>query len=119
MRTPFCSKCDNMLYIKIDETNSTQIEYFCRFCGNVEKPPTQNMVLTVMTTSVENRNFNFSHIVNEYTKFDPTLPRITNMACPNKECPEKDHKEIIYIRYDDKNLKYLYLCTECDFVWNR
>jgi hypothetical protein len=108
-----------MLYIKIDDTNNTQIEYFCRFCSHVEKPHSQNMVLTVMNTSVENRSTNFSHIVNEYTKYDPTLPRITNMACPNESCQEKDHKEIIYIRYDDKNLKYLYLCTECDFVWHR
>jgi DNA-directed RNA polymerase subunit M/transcription elongation factor TFIIS len=119
MRSPFCNKCENMLYIKISENDSNEIEYFCRFCGNVEKPSDQNMVLTILNTATEDKEFNFNHIVNEYTKYDPTLPRINNMACPNESCPKKDHKEIIYIRYDDKNLKYLYLCTECDFVWNR
>ena len=118
MRSPFCSKCENMLYIKVDDESGSQIEYFCRFCGHVEKPADQKMVLTIMNTSVENKDINFSHIVNEYTKFDPTLPRITNMDCPNQAC-KKTHKDIIYIRYDDNNLKYLYLCTECDVVWNR
>lgn len=123
-----------MLYIKISEEDSNQIEYFCRFCSHVEKPANQNMVLTVMSTAIENKDFNFSHIVNEYTKHDPTLPRIHTMACPNAECTynktekerEKDrvtkkevNPEIIYIRYDDSHLKYLYLCTECDYVWNR
>ena len=26
--------------------------------------------------------------------------------------------EIIYIRYDDVNMKYIYLCTHCDTKWN-
>ena len=30
----------------------------------------------------------------------------------------KKEKEIIYIRYDDKNMKYLYLCAVCDHFWN-
>ena len=35
-------------------------------------------------------------------------------------CPtNKDGKprEIIYIRYDDSNMKYIYLCSDCDTVW--
>lgn len=127
MRSPFCSQCDNMLYIKISEEDTNQIEYFCRFCSHTEKPANQNMVLTVMSTAIENKDFNFSHIVNEYTKYDPTLPRITTMTCPNTECKSATHAkegstknpDVIYIRYDDSNLKYLYLCTECDYVWTR
>ena len=116
MRSPFCTKCENMLYIKIAEDDSNKIEYFCRFCGHVEKPTDQNMVLTIMNTAI-NRETNFSHIVNEYTKHDPTLPRIQHIACPNEACT-KEKKEVIYIRYDDANLKYLYLCTDCDYVWH-
>ena len=26
-------------------------------------------------------------------------------------------REIIYIRYDDVNIKYVYLCSTCDTVW--
>jgi aspartate carbamoyltransferase regulatory subunit len=64
----------------------------------------------------------FNHIINKYTKLDPTLPRVNNILCPNPECPtNKDgaEREIIYIRYDDVNMKYVYLCTNdsCNAVW--
>ena len=25
--------------------------------------------------------------------------------------------EIIYMRYDDDNLKYIYICPTCDYYW--
>ena len=62
----------------------------------------------------------FSHIINKYTKLDPTLPRINNVLCPNADCAtNKDDspREIIYIRYDNQNMKYVYLCSTCDTVW--
>jgi aspartate carbamoyltransferase regulatory subunit len=40
--------------------------------------------------------------------------------CPNKDCPTNTdgvEREIIYIRYDDSNMKYIYLCSTCDTVW--
>ena len=53
------------------------------------------------------------------------------MKCPNADCksnkktPEsKDgsddvsvQPEIIYLRYDDKNMKFIYLCAHCDTTW--
>lgn len=44
------------------------------------------------------------------------------MKCPNADCKSNNDSvagpcEIIYIRYDDDNLKYLYLCSECDNIW--
>ena len=32
-------------------------------------------------------------------------------------CVSKTQIEIIYIRYDDTNMKYIYLCSDCDTVW--
>ena len=125
MKTPFCSHCENMLYIKIKEDDSNAIEFFCRLCNHVEPHISANS--TILSSNVITQP-NFSHIINEYTKFDPTLPRI-HMTCPNENCLKEhtnkeqsgkqlDKVEVIYIRYDDKRLKYLYLCTECDFVWS-
>ena len=33
------------------------------------------------------------------------------------ELPEAE-KEILYIRYDDSNMKFVYLCGVCNTVWN-
>ena len=60
-------------------------------------------------------------MINEYTKLDPTLPRCNNIPCPNDNCvcnTEDKENNVIYIRYDDINLKYMYLCTYCDTTWN-
>ena len=46
---------------------------------------------------------------------DPTLPRLYNIQCPNDEC--KTENGVIYIRYDSDNLKYLYICVDCDTKW--
>jgi DNA-directed RNA polymerase subunit M/transcription elongation factor TFIIS len=148
----------------------------------------------------------YTHIVNEYTKYDPTLPRINTIKCPNQECSSngfaggvgktaskaaskaaekaaskleekatkaaskaaekatkaaekaaskaadkkktgleqvleqqeeieeaqaeqqekaqtlveasgENNREVIYIRYDDINMKYVYLCVHCDTTW--
>ena len=60
--------------------------------------------------------------INEFTKLDPTLPRINTIKCQNQECvsnkDEKVENEVIYIRYDDDGMKYSYICVKCDFVWN-
>ena len=65
-----------------------------------------------------------------------------NIQCPNVECnsngsasynastasasasasaynasTKKTPSEVIYIRYDDDNMKYLYLCAVCDTKW--
>jgi aspartate carbamoyltransferase regulatory subunit len=76
--------------------------------------------VTVSKVQLKKSEQEFSHIINKYTKLDPTLPRVTNILCPNLDCASnKDShiREIIYIRYDDINMKYVYLCSTCDTVW--
>ena len=42
--------------------------------------------------------------------------RCTNIACKTN-VDEVEAPEIIYMRYDDENMKYLYICVECDTIW--
>ena len=52
------------------------------------------------------------------------------MKCPNVECPtnnqetkgdsldnETHNNEIIFMRYDNDNMKYIYLCITCHYSW--
>lgn len=115
----FCSKCKNMYYIKIDEENPNSLLYYCRNCGNEDNLITEDNIC-VSKTQIKKGEKSFSHIINKYTKLDPTLPRINNILCPNKDCPtntKNDPREIIYIRYDDVNINYVYLCSTCDTTW--
>lgn len=115
----FCNICSNMYYIRINVDDPNKLVYYCRKCGNEDALLAAQNVC-VSKTLVKKSEQSFNHIINKYTKLDPTLPRINNILCPNSECPtNKDgkEKEIIYIRYDDVNMKYVYLCSDCDTVW--
>ncbi len=115
----FCNICSNMYYIRINVDDPNKLVYYCRKCGNEDALLAAQNVC-VSKTLVKKSEQSFNHIINKYTKLDPTLPRINNILCPNSECPtNKDgkEKEIIYIRYDDVNMKYVYLCSDCDTFW--
>jgi uncharacterized Zn finger protein len=108
-----------MYYISIDAENANKLVYYCRNCGDVdENLSVEN--LTVSKIQLKKSEQEFSHIINKFTKLDPTLPRINTILCPNPSCKtntEDEPREIIYIRYDDVNMKYVYLCSTCDTVW--
>jgi DNA-directed RNA polymerase subunit M/transcription elongation factor TFIIS len=116
----FCSQCQNMYYISIDPNDTNTLVYYCRNCGHKDTTISVDNV-TVSKIQLKKSEQEFSHIINKYTKLDPTLPRVNKILCPNAECrtntKEGEEREIIYIRYDDINMKYVYLCSTCDTVW--
>lgn len=116
----FCTNCQNMYYIRINPENENTLVYYCRKCGNEDTSLTVDTVC-VLKTQIKQNEQSFSHIINKYTKLDPTLPRLNNILCPNSECQtnkkEGVDKEILYIRYDDINMKYIYICSTCDNIW--
>lgn len=116
----FCDKCDNMYYIRVSSEDENSLIYYCRNCGNEDTDLTKNNIC-VSKTHLKKSEQKYNHIVNEYTKLDPTLPRINSIKCPNSECvsnKEGKSREVIYIRYDDTNKLYIYLCVNCDTLWN-
>jgi len=122
----FCSNCDNMYYLKIMEGDDSQLIYYCRKCGKEDKNLMSSLDnMCVSKTFVTKQNADLSTLINQYTKLDPTLPRINTINCPNSKCPsnlpeddlDKKQNEIIYIRYDDSNIKFTYLCANCDNIW--
>lgn len=113
----FCIKCDNMCYISINTDNPNEINYYCRVCGHNESNSDELCILNTQYSKV-NDNVN---IISEYTKLDPTLPHLYNIDCINPDCKCNTDKninsDIIFIRYDEKNLKNIYICTHCDISW--
>lgn len=104
----FCSECGNMYYIKIVD----KLIYYCRKCGHEDDNLNKDKICVSKTDFRKKTNFD---IVNEYTKLDPTLPRRNNIQCPNKKCDKQNN--VIYLRYDDSNMKYIYICNHCDTIW--
>jgi DNA-directed RNA polymerase subunit M/transcription elongation factor TFIIS len=126
----FCPLCNNMLYLELavkgegeaeEKDDYDLLQYFCRNCFYQEDLDIKKQAIVVSNYDLKKSEQEFSHIINKYTKLDPTLPRVNNILCPNDRCKTNttttEPKEIIYIRYDDINLKYVYLCSTCDTVW--
>ena len=131
----FCSECGNMYYLRLVKDEATQEDgliYYCRNCGNEDTSLVSNLNNLYVSKTDVKTVANYKNTINKYTKMDPTLPRITTIDCPNAQCDsntvlkeeegqenvKKADKEILYIRYDDKNMKYIYLCAVCDTVWD-
>ena len=115
----FCIKCDNMCYISIDNDNPNIINYYCRACGHIDNTSSD---LCILNTQYSNDNISNNAVINEYTKLDPTLPHLYNsINCINPDCicntDNKVQSDIIFIRYDEKNLKNIYLCVHCNTTW--
>ncbi|RZD41218.1 MAG: hypothetical protein CXT73_05360 [Methanobacteriota archaeon] len=125
-----------MYYVQIEETTEELI-YNCRKCGHKNTELINDLDnLCVSKTDLKKDTSSIDNIVNQYTKLDPTLPRINIIDCPNETCPSntpngvdeskkedeaptsfQKEKEIIYLRYDDTNMKFVYLCCVCDHAW--
>jgi DNA-directed RNA polymerase subunit M/transcription elongation factor TFIIS len=193
-----------MYYLKIKEganEEDTTLIYYCRNCGHEDTSLNAENICVSETQLRRNEN-KYTQMVNEYTKYDPTLPRINTIKCPNQECSSnltagggtsaegttsegtaiigapatmrikkrtskknpaseaassvaassvaaaasvaaeaasvadtaasvadiavaastaiplaQTNREVIYIRYDDINMKYVYLCVHCDTMW--
>ena len=123
----FCTVCENMYYIRLKDDDSNSLIYYCRKCGNEDNTLGASLNnICVSKTSIKKKEGHVHHLVNEYTKLDPTLPRVSNIPCPNPACisnrPQEESKEVtphevIYLRYDDAALKFVYICSHCDKVW--
>ena len=116
----FCEYCDNMLYFKIDNDNNAEIKYICNNCNyEISKNLSNNNCIYSINYSQENQEI-ISDYINKYTHLDPTLPRVNNIDCANKECvtyKNPEEKEVIYIKYNSEELKYFYLCSKCKTCW--
>ena len=118
----FCKKCENMYYIKLNSDEKELIHY-CRHCG-FEDTELSTKKLSVSKIQVKGDSQSFSNYINEFTKLDPTIPRINTMPCPNPNCTsnivdesKREPRDILYVRYDDEKLQYIYMCTHCDTTW--
>ena len=90
----FCVKCDNMYYIRVTEDDANKLIYYCRNCGHEDTLLTSENVCVTRTQLTQSEK-TYSHIVNKYTKLDPTLPRINSIKCPNQNCASNNNFEIL------------------------
>lgn len=116
----FCDKCRNVCFLRIGTAAGQEpdtLSHYCRNCGvEFAFEGGDGCVLDTYTKSESTR---YQQSINPYTHLDPTLPRTRLVPCPNPEC-ESHHgvePEVVYLRYDQAALAYVYLCSHCQTAW--
>tara|TARA_B100000405_G_C16653459_1_gene399346 strand:- start:475 stop:819 length:345 start_codon:yes stop_codon:yes gene_type:complete len=113
-----------MLYIKhkkeqsSNESVSDGVEYFCKFCGNV-KPLAQKQPKLISKVSYQD-NHDVEDLVGGDMINDVTLPHVHDIKCKkgdNCQKPKGEKDDVILMRYDTNNSKYMYYCTYCQIKW--
>ena len=113
----FCPQCNNLFYNKIVEN---KLHFQCNYCSYTKEFEPETDSNEIYLNSYENDNISYREYINKYTHLDPTLPRVTNIICPNSECASQENEEIrevIYIKYNLEKMNYIYLCCNCHTKW--
>ena len=113
----FCDYCENMMYISVNAEKN--LLYYCKNCDNkIEVSKDQGSVCVIDDNKIDDIT-KYNQYLNKNIKYDPTLPRVNNIKCINSECNKKgdQENEVIYIKYDFINMKYLYFCCHCEHFW--
>ena len=118
MEINFCKTCDNLLFLYSDE-ETQQLYMGCKNCGSKEEYNDSKCIYN------NNYKIDLSETINQNQNLveDLTLPSIKNnpnIKCPNVECESNKgsvESELLYIKYDSTDMKYLYVCKHCSQKW--
>ena len=104
----FCKTCKYYMYLNQENDILRRV---CRNCGFQEE---EKGGLVLEIDLKEKTSEGYKILMNEFTKYDPTLPHVNTIKCPNMSCESNTsgkEKDVIYIKYDAINMKYLYICN--------
>ena len=141
----FCPACDNKLHMEIGQVEapkeapdafSMPLTLYCKHCPyrksmdqtNKTAAPQANDPANAFDPCMYRSNHSSNHplyyenVVNQYTFDDPTLPVLSDGHCINSQCAcntdDAVDPEVLYVRYNDQDLKFLYLCRHCRQCWH-
>lgn len=127
----FCEKCDNMMYFSVTPADSADkgsgtssklnLQMMCRNC-NFHSTIKDTINEPVFTTELRDDLVNYKRHSVADLKYDPTMPRLANYPCTNdktKSCRRKPatSTNILYMKYDATNMKYMFFCCDCNVFW--
>jgi DNA-directed RNA polymerase subunit M/transcription elongation factor TFIIS len=99
------------------DQDGNKLRRICRNCGFQEE---EKGGLVLEMDLKEKTSEGYKILMNEFTPLDPTLPHVNTIKCPNGECQTNTsgkERDVIYLKYDAVNMKFLYICTVCETQW--
>jgi DNA-directed RNA polymerase subunit M/transcription elongation factor TFIIS len=144
----FCTDCGNMYYIRLTDTNgivhycrncgheddtvtidavvvshtslkSDKNHYAHAVNKYTKLDPTLPRISTILCPNMEcpcNRNHNPTQYADRAAIVGTSAEEEATSSDANAD--DAVPREVIYLRYDDINMKYIYLCAVCNTIWN-
>lgn len=108
----FCTTCRNMIYTTV---NGNKMYKSCKKC-ETSYDVEESMKLS--ETLYTDDDIRYKMYVNKYIRYNPTLRRIID---PNVKPPSnfkhKTSDPICFIKYNDKDQKFLYISEKTGEIW--
>lgn len=112
----FCPVCSDYLHLNLQDGKLLRV---CRNCTFQEEETKGGLL--VETVVQERTSEAYKIMVNEFTRQDPTLPHVRTIKCPRPTCESNQggrvERDVIYMKHDPVNLKFLYICNVCGETW--
>ena len=119
----FCPVCENMLYMSVVDVASSserELRYRCKKCGHSAPATAEQKRAAIFETSYDDDQATFQQYMTPMIREDPTLPHRDDIVCVKGDaCTRKpdEARDVMYIKYDHVNLKFLYHCVHCGAFW--
>lgn len=117
----FCEFCNNMYYIKekSDNDDTQDLIYYCKNCGSEKEIKNSQESRKILSNDCDTIQSKYLQYINPNIIYDLTIPHVNNVNCTNDNCTKKptESNDVMYIKYDHQNIKYLYFCTYCKYFW--
>lgn len=107
----FCPNCQNKLYPSEEEEKLYNLCMKCGYKDEYRNTLIHKKVYKGKTTTQTN--------INQFSRYDVSLPRTNKKVCPNAECESHQNKalqESVFIM-DPVTLKLNYMCVVCGTDW--
>jgi predicted NAD-dependent protein-ADP-ribosyltransferase YbiA (DUF1768 family)/DNA-directed RNA polymerase subunit M/transcription elongation factor TFIIS len=115
----FCPVCRYYLFLSDTQTpDEVKVGRVCRNCGYKEDSLNSGLIMEMNVQEKSTEGYKI--LLNEFTRRDPLLPHIKkNIKCPDPACSSNhgEESDVIYIKYDSMNMKYVYICNKCGYQW--
>jgi len=113
----FCDVCDNATALRSSDEGKAVL--VCHYCGHsksleeiMKETGSEGTSFVVSSSDHSDSTSMYAHYLTPAIFSDPTLPRTEEI-----ECPDKCGREVVYIKYDSANMRYLFVCTKCRKAW--
>ena len=97
----FCDDCHNMLYI---QKSGHKLNMVCKICGFKKQYNQKDNC--IYTKNYQSDHLSFKTVSNRFVHLDPTLPRVNNINCPNKDCDTNKKATDFQNIYSINNIPY-------------